>query len=52
MALFHGTLDRLADPRDVDWLLTQLPEDKVVHVANLTDFGHATFIWGDHMDYF
>ena len=40
MAIFHGTDDRLADPQDVAYLLTQLPQENLVHVQNLTDFGH------------
>ena len=52
MAIFHGTADRLADPQDVAYLLTQLPEENLVHVQNLTNFGHGTFIWGKDMSYF
>lgn len=54
VALFHGTDDKLADPRDVAWLKTQLREETLIYSELLQDFGHLTFTWGnaDSMKYF
>ena len=47
MALFTGSKDWLADPRDVAGLLPKLKETgKLVHHKNIDYYDHFDFIWG------
>lgn len=50
--MFGGVYDRLADPKDVEWLLTQLPEDSLVWYDDQYPCGHLTWMWGKQVDYF
>jgi pimeloyl-ACP methyl ester carboxylesterase len=47
IALFTGSDDKLADPKDVSWLESILPSQSISFKANFPSFGHATFIWGN-----
>merc|ERR1712142_81467 len=44
VVLISGTHDWLADPKDVDWLRSQLPQ--VISHKNITEYNHLDFIWG------
>lgn len=50
IALFSGSLDRLADPKDVEWLRKSLRPGVVVYDEELY-FGHSTFLWGKDLSY-
>lgn len=55
MALFSGSTDKLADPKDVQLLikaLVNVPKDKFFWKE--FDAGHLTFMWGNEnaMNYF
>jgi gastric triacylglycerol lipase len=50
VALFSGSLDRLADGKDVQWLRENLDKKTVVFDKELR-FGHATFMWGRDLSY-
>lgn len=50
VAIFYGTDDDLADPKDVAWLHDQI-KDQVVHYEEYP-FGHDTFVNGKNMTYF
>eukprot|EP00042_Codosiga_hollandica_P041333 m.367927 g.367927 ORF g.367927 m.367927 type:complete len:398 (-) comp56089_c0_seq5:78-1271(-) len=45
-AIFYGSNDELADPTDVQHLLTLLPPNKLVHVQEIAGYGHGDFVWG------
>ncbi|KAG2387909.1 hypothetical protein C9374_000759 [Naegleria lovaniensis] len=46
IAVYHGGLDVLADVRDVQRLLSELPAHHVKNVMYLDDYGHIDFVWG------
>jgi pimeloyl-ACP methyl ester carboxylesterase len=46
IALFSGSADRLADPTDVKWLESVIPDSSMVYKNEWKGFGHLTFIWG------
>ena len=50
IALFSGSLDRLADPKDVEWLRKSLRPGVVVYDKEM-NFGHSTFMWGKDLSY-
>jgi len=52
VALFAGLYDRLANPKDVAWLMTQLPTQNVVWFKGDYPCGHGTFMWAKDMSYF
>ena len=52
VALFSGNDDRLADPTDVAWLESVIPNANVVYEIEEKGFGHLTFVWGKGMTYF
>lgn len=52
VALFAGLYDRLADTKDVAWLMTQLPPQNVVWFKGDYPCGHGTFLWAKDMSYF
>ena len=52
LALFGGLYDRLADPKDVSWLLTQLPPQNIVWFKGDYPCGHGTWLWAKDMSYF
>lgn len=54
IAIFSGKKDRLADGKDVEWLIEILPKNSVVVKKELENFGHQTFLWGNEkaMKYF
>eukprot|EP01040_Poterioochromonas_malhamensis_P012373 gene12373-13526_t len=45
VALFTGSNDYLADPRDVKQLVDELPADKIVYQDNQEDYAHLDFTW-------
>lgn len=46
--LVSGTLDVLADSKDVNWIVSQLP-DETLHEFNVVDsYAHLDFTWGSH----
>jgi len=45
LALYSGSLDTLADPRDVEYLVSKLPRPPLVH-RKLAGYGHLDFVWG------
>ena len=47
MALFTGSQDWLANPRDVEGLLPKLKKTgKLVFLKNIDSYDHFDFIWG------
>jgi lysosomal acid lipase/cholesteryl ester hydrolase len=52
IAMFLGVDDRLATPKDSDWMLSQIPKESVVHLERDLRAGHLTFMWGKNMTYF
>lgn len=50
IAIFHGTYDDLADPKDVAWLYEHI-KDHVIHYEELP-FGHLSFQIAKDMSYF
>jgi gastric triacylglycerol lipase len=52
VALFAGLYDRLADTKDVAWLMTQLPPSNVVWFKGDYPCGHGTWLWAKDMSYF
>lgn len=44
IALFSGSHDSLADPKDVKWLTGQLP--KIIRNKSIKGYNHLDFIWG------
>eukprot|EP01137_Pigoraptor_chileana_P019580 Opistho-2@80785 len=46
-ALFSGTHDSLADPKDVAQLLTMLPTENVLHYESIEGYGHGDFLWAE-----
>lgn len=52
IAMFFGVDDRLATPKDADWLLSQVPKESVVYLDRELKAGHLTFMWGKDMTYF
>lgn len=45
-ALFSGSNDDLADPKDVQVLIDQLPDSTVVAAQQINGFAHLDFVWG------
>jgi len=52
IALFFGTQDRLADPKDGEWLRKTLNPKSIVYQNTTIPAGHLTFLWGKDMSYF
>jgi len=46
IALFSGSQDALADPTDVQRLISELPPSSVVFQRNDEDYAHMDFTWG------
>lgn len=46
IVLFWGKNDYLADPQDVSWLASQLPNVAGNYKVPLPDFNHVDFVWG------
>ena len=46
IAVYHGGLDVLADVRDVQRFLSEIPSSRVKNVMYLEDYGHIDFVWG------
>jgi len=46
LALYSGSIDTLADPRDVEWLVSSLGAPPLVW-RKLDGYGHLDFVWGD-----
>lgn len=44
VAVFWGDRDKLADPTDVQWLLSQMPN--VVLNKKIDNYAHGDFVWG------
>ena len=42
MAIFYGSKDTLPD---MEWLLTELPSDKVVEKTEIANYEHLDFLW-------
>ena len=51
MALFGGTLDLLADPKDVDWTHSQLKKSTAIYYKQYY-LGHMSFAIAKNMDFF
>ena len=47
LSIFAGTLDTMADPRDVGWALEQLPGKPEVYME-LHGYSHMDFVWGEN----
>jgi hypothetical protein len=45
LAVYSGSIDTLADPRDVAWLVSRLPRPPLLH-RKLAGYGHVDFVWG------
>ena len=45
VAIYSGSLDRLADPSDVKWLVSQLPTSPLLW-RRLDGYSHIDFVWG------
>uniref|UniRef100_A0A7S3CY44 Lipase n=1 Tax=Palpitomonas bilix TaxID=652834 RepID=A0A7S3CY44_9EUKA len=45
-ALFTGGKDDLADPSDVEELISMLPDSSVVYTHNEAGYDHLDFVWG------
>ena len=45
-ALFSGGQDWLADPRDVEGLISQLDPTIVLYTKIIPQYNHLDFIWG------
>ena len=45
-ALFSGSHDYLADPKDVARMVTELLPNTVVYQEEISRYGHMDFIWG------
>lgn len=50
IAIFYGKYDKLADPVDVQWLITQLGSNVIFHQEY--EFGHLSFAISKDMSYF
>lgn len=48
IAIFYGTNDILADPRDVEELIRTLPPQTVIFSKKIPDYEHIDFTWGTH----
>ncbi len=46
IALFHGSLDYLADPDDVSRLINELPVGAVVFDSLQLSYAHLDYTWG------
>ena len=46
VALYSGSLDTLADPKDVAWLVSRLEHPPVLQ-RKLEGYGHLDFVWGE-----
>jgi len=46
IALFTGTQDYLADPKDFSRLKGELPQNLIVDTLNVDEYSHIDFIWG------
>jgi pimeloyl-ACP methyl ester carboxylesterase len=46
MAIFYGGKDDLADPTDVETLLSMIPSSALVHVQKNDAYAHLDFVWG------
>jgi pimeloyl-ACP methyl ester carboxylesterase len=44
-ALFAGKHDYLADPKDVQRLINEVPTDKIVYIDYQDDYAHLDFTW-------
>mmetsp|Transcript_18858 Transcript_18858/g.18840 ORF Transcript_18858/g.18840 Transcript_18858/m.18840 type:complete len:391 (-) Transcript_18858:27-1199(-) len=51
IALFFGIYDRLADPKDGDWLRKNLNSKSIVYLNTTMPFGHLTYLWGKDLSY-
>lgn len=49
-SIHHTTVDELADPEDVENLISQLNATKFLHVQTIDsgEFNHIDFAWGIH----
>jgi lysosomal acid lipase/cholesteryl ester hydrolase len=45
-AIFAGSNDALADPQDVEILLSQIPAATVVNTTYVAGYNHMDFVWG------
>uniref|UniRef100_A0A7S1QCE9 Lipase n=1 Tax=Neobodo designis TaxID=312471 RepID=A0A7S1QCE9_NEODS len=45
-ALFAGTSDALADPQDVEVLVSQVPPAAIVNATYVDGYNHMDFVWG------
>lgn len=46
-AIFAGSLDTLADPKDVGVMLDELPSGQPISYQMMEGWGHVDFVWGD-----
>jgi lysosomal acid lipase/cholesteryl ester hydrolase len=51
IGLFSGLDDKLATPKDVEWLENELGDNMVCH-KKYEGMGHSTFLMADNMDWF
>lgn len=54
IAAYFGSYDKLADPIDGAWLISQLRANSQIpglHIIDNLPFGHLTFMWGLNADY-
>ena len=45
LAVYSGSLDRVANPSDVAWLVSQLPTAPLLY-RRLDGYAHLDFVWG------
>jgi len=50
MALFYGGNDDLADPTDVEKLISILPPSALVHVEKTDAYAHLDYVWGQSLN--
>jgi lysosomal acid lipase/cholesteryl ester hydrolase len=48
VALFYGGSDYLADPQDVQRLLSELPAAAVVHTQYQPEYAHLDYTWAEN----
>jgi hypothetical protein len=44
--IYSGGSDQLADPTDVDTLVSSLPKDVLLERVNIASYAHLDFAWG------
>lgn len=45
-ALIYGSHDKMADPTDVQHMISEMTPSSIVYQEEVTSYGHADFVWG------